>query len=209
MNLRFDGYFFDLDGVIFDTEPLYTHYWEHIGKTYHPEIDNFSHIIKGQTLTEIFDLYFSADLLKVRQNIVDDINTLEATMPFNYIKGFEHFIQKLKQSGARTAIVTSSNIPKMLSVYQQHQELKEYFDVILTAEDFKESKPSPYGYLKAAELLKVDARKSVGFEDSFNGLKSVKSAKMHVVGLATTNTAESIQIYCHEIIKDFTDLTWL
>ena len=37
---------FDLDGVVFDTEPLYTLFWRNLDKRLRPNIDNFEHIIK-------------------------------------------------------------------------------------------------------------------------------------------------------------------
>ena len=32
---------FDLDGVVFDTEPLYTLFWRNLDKKLRPNIDNF------------------------------------------------------------------------------------------------------------------------------------------------------------------------
>lgn len=49
---------FDLDGVVFDTEPQYTVFWGTICKEYHPEEVGLEHRIKGQTLTQIFDTLF-------------------------------------------------------------------------------------------------------------------------------------------------------
>ena len=46
---------FDLDGVVFDTE-LYTPCFGEIWiKRLRPNIDNFEHIIKGQTLVQIYE----------------------------------------------------------------------------------------------------------------------------------------------------------
>ena len=52
---------FDLDGVVFDTEPLYTLFWRNLDKRLRPNIDNFEHIIKGQTLVQIYDKYFAGE----------------------------------------------------------------------------------------------------------------------------------------------------
>ena len=41
---------FDLDGVVFDTEPQYTQFWIEMGRRYHPELPDLAHVIKGQTL---------------------------------------------------------------------------------------------------------------------------------------------------------------
>ena len=57
---------FDFDGVVMDTESQYTLFWDAVGKKYHPEIPNFGHHIKGQTLTRLYEKYF-ADLPEVRE----------------------------------------------------------------------------------------------------------------------------------------------
>ena len=45
---------FDLDGVIFNTEPQYTEFWRSQCRLYHPEMPGLENQIKGQTLVEIF-----------------------------------------------------------------------------------------------------------------------------------------------------------
>ena len=44
---------FDLDGVVFDTEPQYTIFWGGICKEFHPELPGLEYKIKGQTLVQI------------------------------------------------------------------------------------------------------------------------------------------------------------
>ena len=127
-------------------------------------------------------------------------------MQFNYIPGFVDYVKELHKEGVKTAIVTSSNKMKMQAVYAQRPEVKEYFDAILTSEDFSESKPSPDCYLKAAARFGFDAKDCTVFEDSFNGLKSGRASGAYVIGLATTNSAESIAPYCDKVIKDYSEL---
>ena len=113
-------------------------------------------------------------------------------MTFEYIAGFEALIADLHAHGVKTAVVTSSNQPKMESVYRAQPGFKQLFDAILTSEDFEHSKPHPDCYLKAAARFGVHPSECVVFEDSFNGLKSGRAAGMKVVGVATTNTAADI-----------------
>ncbi len=47
-----------------------------------------------------------------------------------------------------------------------------------------------------------------GFEDSFNGLKSVKASGMTVVGLATTNSPEAIREFSDVILSDYVGLDY-
>lgn len=194
---------FDLDGVVFDTEPQYTIFWEAQCKEFHPERPRLAHEIKGQTLEQIYDTWFDGELRAVRPLLTDRLNAFEYQMQFLYVDGFEQFIASLRKQGVKTAVVTSSNHQKMESVYRQHPEFKAMFDAILTSEDFEHSKPHPDCYLKAAARFDAQPEECVVFEDSFNGLKSGRAAGMTVVGLATTNPAEAIRPLCDQIISDY------
>lgn len=198
---------FDLDGVVFDTEPQYTVFWGAQCREFHPEHPGLEHEIKGQTLTQIYDKHFTANGLKDKQPLITRrLNDYEAQMSYDYVEGFEDFISQLRQRGIRTAVVTSSNLPKMQSVYRQRPEFQGLFDAILTSEDFERSKPNPDCYLKAAQRFGVSPNECVVFEDSFNGLKAGRAAGMTVVGLATTNAAEDIRPLCDEVVSNFVTL---
>ena len=197
---------FDLDGVVFDTEPQYTVFWGQVCREYHPDIPDLEYKIKGQTLTQIYDRFFSGQD-EEQKVITQRLNEFELNMKFNYVEGFEEFIHSLRQKGVKTAVVTSSNREKMESVYRQRPEFKSLFDAILTSEDFEESKPSPDCYLKGAARFGVKPEDCVVFEDSFNGLKSGRASGAYVVGLATTNPAEAIAPYADQVINDFTQFT--
>lgn len=49
---------FDLDAMALDTESQYTVCRKWIGKVYKPGIPHFAHLVKGQTLAQIFNRYF-------------------------------------------------------------------------------------------------------------------------------------------------------
>ena len=197
---------FDLDGVVFDTEPQYTIFWGAQCREFHPEHPGLEHEIKGQTLVQIYDAWFSGELQEKQAVITERLNLYEQQMDYIYVPGFEDYVKKLRTQGVMTAVVTSSNRIKMEAVYQRHPEFKGLFDAILTSEDFDRSKPDPDCYLKAANRLEVSVKDSVVFEDSFNGLKSGRAAGMYVVGLATTNPAEAISPYADKVVKDYHEL---
>ena len=205
---------FDLDGVVFDTESQYSIFWGGIGKEYHPELPDFAHRIKGQTLVQIYDKYFNDDAVFAhiegftsckdeQDKITARLDEFEHNMKYEYIAGFEDFVKDLKAHGVKCAVVTSSNIQKMLNVYKHHPEFQSYFDRVLTSEDFAKSKPDPDCYLKGMEYFHAKAEETVGFEDSFNGLKSVKASGAFTMGLATTNAADAIAPYSDYIINDY------
>lgn len=196
---------FDLDGVVLDTETQYTKFWGKQFRRYYPETPGIEHKIKGMTLVQIYDAFF-ADKPDVQEAITHELNEYERQMCFDYIAGFETFVKQLHQRGLKTAVVTSSNRPKMESVYDKRPELMQYFDKILTSEDFTKSKPDPECYLKGAQVLGVQPTECMGVEDSINGLKAVRAAGLYSVGLTTTNSRQVVAPLCDVVADDYTQL---
>jgi sugar-phosphatase len=58
--------------------------------------------------------------------------------------------------------------------------------VLVGADDVAEGKPSPLGYLQAAERLGVDPRRCVVLEDTPAGVEAGRAAGAKVIGLLTT-----------------------
>ena len=205
---RLKAALFDLDGVVFDTEPQYSIFWGSQCRLYHPEHPGLENEIKGMTLTEIYDQWFSGPIKKEQPVITARLDEYERQMHYDYIEGFERLIADLHQHGVRTAVVTSSNVPKMESVYRYQPGFRALFDAILTSEDFAASKPDPDCYLRAAQRLGAQPDECIVFEDSFNGLKAGRAALMKVVGLSTTNPVEAIRSLSDIQIADYRNITF-
>lgn len=203
-NKEFKAALFDLDGVVFDTEPQYSIFWGGQFRRYYPEHPGMEQLIKGMTLVEIYEKYFQDK--DIQERITRELDEFEQTMDFVYVKGFENYVKSLRGRGVKTAVVTSSNMAKMENVYRKRPEFKTYFDAILTSEDFAESKPSPDCYQRTAQRFGLTKDECVVFEDSFNGLKSGRAAGMYVVGLATTNSPESIAPFADRVIKEYVEM---
>ena len=116
---------FDLDGVVFDTEPQYSIFWGAQCREFHPEHPGLEHEIKGQTLVQIYDAWFSGPLADKQALITERLNEYEQQMSYDYLAGFEQYIKGLRAQGVKTAVVTSSNQPKMEAVYKSHPEFKD------------------------------------------------------------------------------------
>lgn len=205
---RLKAALFDLDGVVFDTEAQYTVFWGEQCRLYHPEHPGLEQEIKGSTLTQIYDQWFSGPLLNEQPVITERLNAYERQMSYDYIEGFIAFVDDLHKHGVKTAVVTSSNRPKMESVYRKRPDFKRLFDAILTSEDFKQSKPHPDCYLTAARRLGVVPDECVVFEDSVNGLHSGLDAKMKVVGLLTTNPVDVVAPLSDVQVNDYVGMTY-
>ena len=196
---------FDFDGVVMDTEPQYTAFWDRKGMEYFG-VENFAHTIKGQTLVQIFEKHFPGREEEQRK-LIAMVDDLERNMIFEYVPGAFEFMSSLKAAGIPMAIVTSSGKAKMGQVLQEHPELAAMVDVVLTGEDFERSKPDPDCFLKGMKHFGAFAEETVVFEDSFHGLTAGRASGARVVGLATTNSREAIAPYCDIVIDDFTGFT--
>ena len=198
---------FDFDGVIMDTEPQYTLFWDAIGQVYYPEIPNFGHHIKGQSLKELYKNYFG-EVEGLQDHITQKLLEFEGQMHFEYIAGAAEFIRELRERGVRLAIVTSSNDAKMANAYREHPEILSMVDAIITADRVTHSKPHPECFLLGAETLDVPVENCIVFEDSFHGIEAGNRARMKVIGLATTNPAEAIAEKVNLTIPDFVDFSF-
>lgn len=198
---------FDFDGVVMDTESQYSIFWNAQGRIYHPEIPEFGRMIKGQTLTQIYDKYFVGKE-EIQKKITEELNNFEQQMLYEYIPGVEAFMKDLRAHGVKIAIVTSSNEKKMSHVYKNHPELKEHVDRILTADMFEHSKPHPECFLLGAKVFDTVPENCVVFEDSFHGLEAGNRAGMTVIGLATTNPEEQIKDKASLVIQNFNGLNF-
>lgn len=76
-------------------------------------------------------------------------------------------------------------------------------DLFVTAEGVTASKPSPEGFLRAAEMLGVAPEDCVVFEDSEAGVQAGLAAGMRVIGVG----AESASHSPHHVVDDLSTVT--
>jgi len=200
------AFLFDLDGVIIDTEPQYDIFWRKTAEKYQLGIENFEHVIKGTILPHILSNYFSHFPESVQHDIAAANQAFELEMDIVPILGALFFLEATKAAQIPTALVTSSDDRKIEYVFSQ-LPIRQYFDTIVSADRITQGKPDPMCYVLAAKELGMPADSCYVFEDSFNGIKSGNVAGMKVVGLSTTNSAESITKDCIKVIPNFYDFS--
>lgn len=191
---------FDLDGVLIDTEGIYSSFWSAMADRYNVPIPNFADYIKGTTLSKILEGHFPVD---EQPKIIEMLKEFEQNMEYRCFPGVISFLDQLKALEIPMAIVTSSGEMKMSRLWQQIPELREYFNVIITDAMVQRSKPDPEGYLLAAKALNQNAADCCVFEDSFNGIEAGKRAGCKVIGLATTNPYDTLTDKADLVIKSF------
>ena len=198
------GVLFDLDGVLIDSEGLYTQFWEEIERIYPTHIENFALIIKGNALFKILNTYYDRS---VHEDIINRVHDFENNIVYPIYDGVIYFLEKLKKATIPTAIVTSSDNVKMESLYKQYPFFKGYFNAIITGSDVTKSKPDPQGYLMAAERININPLDCYVFEDSIQGLEAGIASGATVIGLTTSNPSEKLKNKAHKLIDNFVDFS--
>lgn len=177
---------FDMDGVIIDSEPIYykrtIEFLEDKKFLFDDEallkIVGASNKETMKMLAEIIGDEFDSSFF------VDEYEKYFGERPIDYkellFPEIELLLRDLRAKGYLLALVSSSG-PENIQTVLEQTGLKDYFSVILSGHDFKESKPNPEIYLTCAKILGVKPDECMALEDSHYGIASAKDAGMKVV----------------------------
>jgi len=196
------AFLFDLDGVVIDTEPQYDIFWKKTGEKYQLGIENFENIIKGTILPNILSNYFSHFPEKTQKEIAAANRAFELEMDIIPVPGALEFLENAKKTDIPMGLVTSSDGRKIEYVFKC-LPIRHYFDTIVSADRITNGKPDPMCYLLGAQDLGISPENCYVFEDSLNGIRSGNAAGMKVIGLSTTNSADTIVKDCIKVIPNF------
>ena len=183
---------FDLDGVLIDSETLYTQFWKRVGERHHLPSPTFAYDIKGTTLNDSLTTHVPDP--KVRADVDRLLHDFENEIVYPVFPGALEFVDALRAAGLKTVIVTSSDSKKMGFLFRQHPDFPTHFDAIVTACDVTHSKPHPEPYLVGASKAGVKPSECLVFEDSYQGLESGRRAGCKVIGISTTNPASEVRL---------------
>jgi HAD superfamily hydrolase (TIGR01509 family) len=106
------------------------------------------------------------------------------------IAGLGHFLDEAKTQGIAMGIGTAA-IPFNLDFVLDNLGLRDYFDVIVTANDVAVSKPDPEVYLACARALRLSPERCVVFEDAPKGVEAALNAGMKAVVILSSLHGES------------------
>ncbi len=195
------GALFDLDGVLLDSEGIYTQFWDAVEAVYPTHIPNFSTVIKGSNLFEILHDNYPDEA--TRQKVSDMLHAFQRDMAFVFFEGALEFVERLNASDIPACVVTSSDRRKMEALYRQHPDFAGHFQAIVTGDMVHRAKPDPECFLLGASLIGVDIHDCVVFEDSLKGLTAGRASGARVVALATTLPRDVIKEKADEVIDNF------
>ena len=178
---------FDMDGVLLDSEPM------------HQEIIYEVFQLKGipfdkayiQTLTGMsaFPMWEKVKRDAQRSESVEELIKFHRDYFFKrlpevkvpLVPHVKDVLEKFKNEGKHLSLASSSG-RKLIDIFTQQTNIAHYFEVIMSGDDVKYSKPNPEIFLKVAQWYGLPATQFTVIEDSTNGVKAAKSAGMQCVG---------------------------
>lgn len=184
--LKIDAVIYDMDGVIIDSEPLWREAEKITFKTVGLHFtDDMCRETMGMRLYEVVEYWY--DKLGWEEKSLKQIEEeLLATVTHLIIEkgeamdGVYSSLEYFKNKGVKLALASSSAMSLIETVLQKLQ-LKQYFDVINSAEHLDFGKPHPMVFIKTAQELNTKPVNCLVIEDSFNGLIAAKAALMKTI----------------------------
>ncbi|MFW6245891.1 MAG: HAD family hydrolase [Tangfeifania sp.] len=171
---------FDLDGTIADTMPVhflaYQHILKEFGIDFTPEIfatlAGVPAIETIQKLNEQFGTSMDAEEVGI-------LKEQEYEKMMHKMKPVEPVVQLVKKYyGKLPMSVGTGGYRRLAWKTLEILELADYFDILVSSEDVKNTKPHPETFLKCAEKMKVDPKYCQVFEDGELGMQAAVSAGM-------------------------------
>lgn len=173
---------FDFDGLIVDTESVWYEAFRQIfcKLDYDLTIDEFALCI-GTSDDVLFDRlkkkvsFTKESVLREAKSIYKD------QLPALKLRdGVLEYLNTAKNLGFKIGLASSSN-RIWVEGFLDRFDIKDYFDVIKTADDVVKIKPDPELYLAAIKELRAAPEETIAFEDSVNGLRAALDAGLNVV----------------------------
>lgn len=176
---------FDMDGVLFDTESFYYRRREVF-------LDQKGISIKhlppsffiGGNMKQIWrailrEEYENWDILRLQEEYLE--YKRQHPLPYKELifTDVKNVLLELKKKNIKLALASNSTKEDILRALSETQ-LMGYFDMIMSGQEVKESKPSPDVYLKVMEELGVKSTETLIIEDSEKGIQAGVSSKADV-----------------------------
>lgn len=171
------GVLFDLDGVIIDTEKLYTRFWAEAANELGWPMTREQALqlrslgaAQGQPKLEaFFGPGVSYAAIRARR-----IELMEAYIEANGVEekpGVRELLVFLKEQGIPCAITSSSSIP-VIRLHLGSLGLLDHFTALCSGKDVPNGKPAPDIYLYGAECIGIPAEACLAVEDSPAGIEA-------------------------------------
>ena len=168
-----EGVIFDMDGLMFDTEPVWTKAWTPtlaaIGKEFIPELADAARGTSGKSMEAVINRFLpDDDAAYIRELLFATAHRMMASgVPKK--PGIDELLAYLSEQGVPMAVASSSS-PELIAMHLENGGVRECFTKLVSGVGLSHPKPEPDIFLMAAEALGVDPAKSLVLEDSLSGV---------------------------------------
>ena len=193
---RLEAAIWDMDGVIADTAPYHFGAWREIfkkrGVNYSEEHfkRNFGQI-NDTIIRKIFGGDISASEVDAIIDEKEENFRQRVRQNIRPLPGAIELIRLLKEHGIKIAMASSATVEN-IQLISRGLGIDSYFQAIVWGREVTEGKPSPLGFLLAAQKLGVEPRNCVVFEDAIAGVTAAKRAGMKCLAVTNTHSRESL-----------------
>lgn len=182
----YDAAFFDMDGLMVNSEPLWFQSEIEVTKPFgYTWLESDQIACLGGPLSRVGQYmhdkcgqvnspeYFTEELIRVQ---AEKMRGNTPTMP-----GAVELVRNLQSHGVRTALVSASprNIVDAVLDNLGH----DLFPFSISSDDVTNTKPHPDCYLKAAAISKSEISNCVIFEDSLTGMNAATSSGAYLIAV--------------------------
>jgi beta-phosphoglucomutase-like phosphatase (HAD superfamily) len=195
--MKVEAFLFDFDGTLVDTEEVWCR----------AIVDFLSSFGISSSIAEIMPNVVGRNWLDIDRRLHELYPVLGETTPEEdagalrkfydaYAADMDSMIIKssieffIKASSIAPCAIVSGSLHSYLEEAADFCGIKEKTALILGAGEYESGKPSPSGYLKAAEILGVNPANCVVIEDSTVGVKSGIAAGMKVIAIKRSCAVE-------------------
>lgn len=202
---------FDMDGVLVDTHDLI---WGGVNKilgkyNVHLAPEDIKNYIGKSLEDDVQDwnnrYSLSLDLADFRTNLWNEQKKSLKNLGEN--SSLTALLNELETNNISKGVGTSSSRFRAIKILDW-SGLRNYFPVLVAAEDVRNHKPSPDTFLKVAQKLSAPPENCIVIEDSYSGILAAKIAKMRAIGyLGKHNSMEDL-VDADLIVKDFSELSY-
>ena len=173
---------FDCDGTLVDTLSLYRMCWRQVfGRHGFEMSDEWFAERAGMHVHAFVAEAFPDAPEQVLGEITDEGMALFMAST-HLLEPLEHVVEIARAYHGRVPMaVVSSGLGHAVRASLEAVEITGLFDVVITLDDVPTGKPAPDSYLRAIELLGVDAARCVAYEDSSTGIAAAGAAGIPTV----------------------------
>jgi len=171
---------FDMDGLMFDTESLYSDVGRELMRRRGFDYpDDLCHAVMGTppetSFTTMIDWFSLSDTWEELQDESDAVFLELVKGGFSMMPGLPELLAEIERLGLPKAVCTSS-APKLAGPVLACHNMAPRFDFVLTAADVVQGKPNPEIYLKAAARFGIEPAEMMVLEDSVLGTEAALAA---------------------------------